>query len=321
MNIDTRFPTKLDTVSDAPEPLRGELVKSLPTKEPVRLLVHAPAFPMGEEKSPATLLAVTNNGWLVASETGDGGAALAKSEFSSTLFFELTSILLLGQLIISFSEGGKAHSVTINFERVEDEFYHEAIDLMLSGIDPARTAVAGKDRNETSMFEAWPMKFRNEAQRYWPRGQRLLAAIQWPANQRQLASAGALLMTERELVLISEGKQSSAELSPVDSSAEEPKETPSTPVPPIAVNPTETPSVPANVYEFAEIITFVPRVRLADFQVSHQESGVLTLHLRALQGGEKLEITFPSDHENAVLKGMEQMMLSRNSANQTIKKR
>jgi hypothetical protein len=128
-------------------------------------------------------------------------------------------------------------------------------------------------------------------------------------------------MTERELVLLSEGKKSSAELSPVASSGEEPKETPSTPVPPKAVNPAETPSVPGNVYEFAEIITFVPRVRLADFQMSHQESGVLTLQLRASQGGEKLEITFPTEYEDAVLKGMEQMMLSRNSANQTIKKR
>jgi hypothetical protein len=316
MKIDTRFPTKLDTVSDAPEPLRSALVKSLPSKEPVRLLVHAPAFPTGDEKSPATVLAVTNNGWLVASETEDGGAALVKSDFSNTLFFELTSILLLGQLIISFSEVGKAHSATINFERVEDEFYHEAIDLMLAGIDPARIAVAEKDRNETSMFETWPMKFRNEAQRYWPRGQRLLAAIQLPADQRQFASAGALLMTERELVLISEGKKSSAELSPAASSAEETKETPPTPVPPEAVNPTETPSVPGNVYEFAEIITFVPRVRLAEFQVSHQESGLLTLQLRTSQGGEKLEINFPSDHENAVLKGMELMSLSRNSSKQ-----
>jgi hypothetical protein len=222
----------------------------------------------------------------------------------------------LGQLIISFSEVGKAHSATINFERVEDEFYHEAIDLMLAGIDPARIAVAENDRNETSMFETWPMKFRNEAQRYWPRGQRLLAAIQWPADQRQFASAGALLMTERELVLISEGKKSSAELSPAASSAEETKETPPTPVPPEAVNPTETPSVPGNVYEFAEIITFVPRVRLAEFQVSHQESGLLTLQLRTSQGGEKLEINFPSDHENAVLKGMELMSLSRNSSKQ-----
>jgi hypothetical protein len=321
MKIDTRFPTKLDTLSDAPESLRSELVKSLPAKEAVLLLVHAPAFPTGDEKSPATLLAVTKNGWLVASETEDGGAALVKSDFGNTLFFELTSILLLGQLIISFSEVGEAHSVTINFERVEDQFYHEAIDLMLTGIDPARIAVAEKDQHETSMFETWPMKFRNEARRYWPRGQRLLAAVQWPANQEQLAPAGALLMTERELVLISEGKKSSAEPSPVGSSTEEEGETPSTPLPPKAVNPTETPSVPGNVYEFAEVITFVPRVRLADFQVSHQESGLLTLQLRASQGGEKLEITFPSDHENAVRKGMEQMMPSQNSANQTIKKR
>jgi hypothetical protein len=310
MIIDTRFPTKLDAVSDAPEPLRSELAKSLGSEEPVHLLVHAPAFPTGDGKSPATLLAITNKGWLVASETEDGGAVLVKSDFSNTFYFELTSILLLGQLIIAFSEEGNARSVTINFERVEDEFYHQAIDLMLASLDPARTAASEKGRHQTSMFEAWPMKFRNEAERYWPRGQRMLAAIQWPANPQQLAPAGALLMTERELVLISEGKKSSAELFPEASSTEESKETPATPMPLKAVNLTETPSVPGNVYEFADIVTFVPRARLADFQLSHQDNGVLTLKLRASQGEDQLEITFPSDHQDAVLNGMEQMMLS-----------
>jgi hypothetical protein len=321
MKIDTRFPTKLDAVSDAPEPLRSELLKGLQSNEPTRLLVHAPAFPTGDEESPATLLAVTKDGWLVASETEGGGTVLVKSDFSNTLFFELTSILLLGQLIITYSELGNAHSVTINFERVEDEFYHQAIDLMLAGIDPSHTPVAGEDRNETSIFEAWPMKFRNEAQRYCPRGQRMLAAIHWPANPQQLVAAGALLMTEREFVLISEGKKSSAELSPEGSSAEVPKETPAASVPPKIVNPTETPSVPGNVYEFADIITFVPWARLADFQVSQQENGLLVLQLRGSQGEQKLEITFPSDHQDAVLKGMEQMMSSRKSANPTKRKR
>ena len=121
------------------------------------------------------------------------------------------------------------HSVTIKFESVWDEFYREAIDLMLAGIDPSHPAtVAEKDRNEVSMFEAWPMKFRNEARRYRPKGQRLLAATQWPAilggSERQLAPAGALLITERELVLISEGKESATEPSPEDSSGEEPEE-------------------------------------------------------------------------------------------------
>ena len=295
MEIDTRFPTKLNTVSDAPEPLRGALVESFPSGEPVRLLVHAPAFTTGDEKSPATLLAVTNNGWFVASETEDGGATLEKSEFSDTLFLELTSILLLGQLKISFAAMDKSSSVTIKFETVEDECYREAIDLMLAGIDPALAGLTEKDRNEAPIFEAWPMKVRNEAQRYSPRGQRFLAAIQWPAvfggSQQQLAPAGALLITERELVVIAEEKAFSAESPAEAPSAEEPKEI------------------------FGGIITFVPRVRLKDFHVSHQESvGVLALQVRAAHGGEKLEVIFPSDNEKAVSKAMEQMLLSRGSA-------
>ena len=218
MEIDTTFPTKLNTVSDAPEPLRSALEQSLPSGESVRLLVHAPAFATEDEKSPATVLAVTNNGWLVASETEDGSAALEKSAFSDTLFLELTSILLLGQLRISFAAADTSKSVTIKFETVGDELYREAIDLMLAGIDPALIAAVEKDRNAASMFEAWPMKIRNEAQRYWPRGQRSVAAIHWPAifggDQRQLAPAGALLITERELVLISDEKESSEEPPP-----------------------------------------------------------------------------------------------------------
>ncbi len=286
MEIDTRFPTKLNTVSDAPEPLRSALVESFPSGQPVRLLVHAPAFTTGDEKSPATVLAVTNNGWLVASETEDGGAAVEKSDFSDTLYLQLKSILLLGQLRISFAAVDTSYFVTIKFD---------TIDLMLAGIDPALTGVAEKDRSEASMFEAWPMKIRNEAKRYWPRGQRFLAAIQWPAvfdgSQGELAPAGALLITERELVVIAEEKEFAAESRPNPPAAEEPKEI------------------------FGGIITFVPRVRLNDFHVSHQENfGVLALRLHAAHGGEKLEIIFPPDDEIAVSKAMEQLLLSRASA-------
>jgi len=295
MEIDTRFPTKLNTVSDAPEPLRSALVESFPSGEPVRLLVHAPAFTTGDEKSPATLLAVTNNGWFVASETEDGGSALEKSDFSDTLFLELTSILLLGQLRIAFAAVDTSRSVAIKFDTAEDELYREAIDLMLAGIDPALTGVAEKDRIQAQVFGAWPMKVRNEAQRYCPKGQRLLEAVEWRAifgsSREQLAPAGALLITERELVVISDEQNSAAEPPPEAASAEEPKET------------------------IGGIITFVPRVRLADFHVSHQESfDVLALELHAAHGGEKLEIIFPSDDEKAVSKAMEQLLLSRASA-------
>ncbi len=297
MEIDTRFPTKLNTVSDAPEPLRSALAESLPSGEPVRLLVHAPAFATEEEKSPATVLAVTNNGWLVASETEGGSAAVEKSDFSDTLFLELKSILLSGQLRISFAAVDKSHFVMIKFETVEDQYYREAIDLILAGIDPALSGVAEKDRNEASMFEGWPMKVRSEAQRYWPRGQRFLAAIQWPAvfggPQGELAPAGALLITERELVVISEEKEFAAESRAEAPSALEPKEI------------------------FGGIVTFVPRVRLRDFHVSHQENfGVLALQVYATHGGEKLEVSFPPDNEKAVSKAMEQMLLSKGSAKQ-----
>jgi hypothetical protein len=289
MEIDTRFPTKLNTVYDAPESFRTALVESLPPGEPIHLLVHAPAFAAGDEKSPATVLAVANNGWLVASETEDGSATVQKSDFKDTLFLELTSILLLGQLRIAFA-ADTSRSVAIKFDTAEDELYREAIDLILAGIDPALTGVAEKDRIQAQVFLDWPMKVRNEAQRYCPKGQRLLAAVEWRAifgsSPEQVAPAGALLITERELVVISDEKNSGEERPPETPSTEEPKET------------------------IGGIITFVPRVRLTDFHVSRQEGfDVLALQLHAAHGGEKLEIIFPSDDEEAVSRAMEQMLL------------
>jgi len=185
MEIDARFPTRLQTASDAPESFRSVMAESLPSGEPIRLLVHAPAFAAGDEKSPATVLAVTNSGWLVASQTEDGGGAtLQKSNFGDTLFVELTSILLFGQLRIAFAAAGGSHSIAIKFDTAEDELYREAIDLVLAGIDPALTGVAEKGRVKAQAFGDWPMKVRNEAQRYCPKGQRLLAAKEAYLRQR-----------------------------------------------------------------------------------------------------------------------------------------
>jgi hypothetical protein len=297
MEIDARFPTKLDTISDVPEPFRSALAESLPSGESVRLLVHAPASTTGDQRSPATVLAVTNDGWLVASETEDGGATLEKADFSNTLFLELTTIFLLGQLKISFAAVSTSYSATITFETVEDEVYREAIDLILAGIDPRIAGIAGKDLSDVTMFESWPMKIRNEAHRFSPRGQRVLAAVQWPGisggSHQQLAPAGALLFADSELVVISEEKNASTE----SLSTDELKE------------------------KFGGTITFVPGVRLADFHVSHQESfDVLALEVHAAHGEKKLEIIFPSEEEKTVRKAMEQMMRSRGSMNQTIRK-
>jgi hypothetical protein len=203
----------------------------------------------------------------------------------------------LGQLRICFAAGDKSYSVTNRFETVEDHFYREAIDLILAGVDPALTGAVEKGRSEAAMFEGWPMKIRNEAQRYWPRGQQFLAAIQiqWPAffavAQEQLAPASALLVTERELVVIAEEKEFLSE------------------------RPPETPSAEESKAIFGRVITFVPRVRLKDFHVSHQERcGVLALQVHAAHGGEELKVIFPSDDEMVVSKAMEQMLVSRGPA-------
>jgi hypothetical protein len=101
----------------------------------------------------------------------------------------------------------------VKFDTVGEEFYREAIDLLLNGIDPTLAIPAAEsDGDDALISEAWPIQFRAEAQRYRPKGQRLLAATQWPAIvdgfRRELAPGGALLVTERELVLISEEKSS-----------------------------------------------------------------------------------------------------------------
>jgi hypothetical protein len=293
MMTDTRFATKLDTINDVPESLRNVLLDNLPSPDSVRLLIHAPAFLRSDERpptapeitpnivTPATVLAVTSDGWLVASETENGGASVEKAHFHDTLFLELTSLLLSGQLRIYFAAVGTSYFATMNFDTVGEELYREAIDLILSGIDRTPVRMAKIDDGGTSLFEAWPVKFRSEAERYRPKGQPLLAATQWSAIidgfQRELCPAGALLVTERELVLISEEKRA--------------------------------PRLHHGDFrKFGGIITYFPLVRVLDFHVSHHERfGVLALRVHAVHGGEKLEIIFPADHEKAVSKELEQI--------------
>jgi hypothetical protein len=283
MKPDTRFPTKLDVITDAPEPLRSALLESFPSEESVRLLIHAPDFSTVGEKTPATVLAVTNNGWFVASETEDGGASVEKSDFSETLSLELTSILLFGQLKIYFATVGTAYSATVRFDTVGEKLYREAIDLILNSLDLTRPPAVQNDRLLASTFETWPIKFRTETERYRPKGQRLLGAVHWPAVfdgfQRELAPPGVMLVAERELVLISEQKQAPRQHA-------------------------------GDVHQFGGIITYFPLARLADFHVSHHERfGVLALQVHAAHGGAKLEIIFPSDDETAVSKAIEQVSI------------
>jgi hypothetical protein len=118
MDIDNRFPTKLEKIDDVPQPLRDALKDSISANESVRLLIHTPAFSTLDEflpitapamppiiLAPATVLVVLDNGWLVATEKKDN-VEVERSRFEESLFLELTSILPSGQLKIYFASVG-----------------------------------------------------------------------------------------------------------------------------------------------------------------------------------------------------------------------
>jgi hypothetical protein len=281
MNVDDRFPTKLNAIHDAPEPFRSALVDNFTSQEPVRFLVHAPTFATEGSRSPATVLAIANTGWLVASEEEEGIVSVQECSFGDTLFLELTSILLWGQLKIHFAAAGSNYSAIARFDTVGEEFYRDAIDLLLNSFDQTVADAIDNDRDSFLISESWPLHFRNEALRYRPKNQRLLTATQWPSVmsgfQRELFPAGALLVTERELVLISEEK----------------------------ISPRQH---PGDLHRFGGIITYLPIAQLRDFQLTqHERFDVLALQVHSIHGEEKLEIVFPADHEKALSEAMAQV--------------
>jgi hypothetical protein len=280
MDLDVNEPTKLDTVEEAPEAFVHALGDSVPGQKGVRLMIYGPCLTVGDEKLPATLLVVTDNGWILASENRNGSISVDKCSFSETLFLQVTSIVLWGSLKIDYASVGTSYSAVMWFSTVGEDLYREAVNFVLGGIDQTQTPAIEEGDHANDQLEAWPLHFRRQTQRYLPARMSLLASAQWPVMRsgfrRELAPAAALLITERELILISDEKSPSW--------AED-----------------------ANAAKFGGIITYFPLVRLADYQVSHQERfSVLALEVHASHGGEKLEILVPSDHEAQVSKALEQ---------------
>jgi hypothetical protein len=180
---------------------------------------------------------------------------------------------------------------------VGEQLYRDAIDLMLGGIDHtlAPSVEVESDRGSALISESWPVHFRNEAKRYQPEGQRLLAAIQWPAViggfRRELSPACALLITEREFVLIAEEKASPRRHA-------------------------------GDLHHFGGIITYIPIAQLRDFQLTqHERFDVLAFQVHATHGGEELEIIFPADHEKAVSGVMKQVFAHGGLANRKVSSR
>ena len=265
MSLDTRFATKLERVDDAPEPLRGALRRRLPPEETISLLAYSPAHASAGAQSPATALAVTDRGWLVVSEES-GGAEAAGCAFDDTLLVELSEILLLGNLKIHFAPGGETRSGCVTFNTVMEALYREAAELVLKGIGPASETARG-EALPAAALEDWPMKFRNAVIKALPKGRRLLAATCWApvagGFQRRLAPAGALALTEREILLIAEHEAEDRLRAGARQS-------------------------------YGNITTYLPLARFSRAGLSHHDRfSILALEAHGRHGGEKLEIILP----------------------------
>jgi len=209
-----RFSSRLKTPDEAREPFGRVLQRELRAEEPAQLLIYTPSDETIKTKSPASVLALTARGWLLAAEAKDGDAMVTRSDFAHTLRVELTDILLYGALRIAFATDVGVESVTIEFNTVMQRYYDEAVQLVLDGMDGIEASPTVDHAEWEPLLEPLPLKFHNGFLRFTPRGERLLALVEWPAVfgtrrrwfQHELAPEAALALTDRELLLISEEK-------------------------------------------------------------------------------------------------------------------
>jgi hypothetical protein len=279
MKMDSRFATRAENVDEIAEPFGKKLKACLKPEEEVSLLVCAPANASLREKYPATVLAVTDQQWLIVAEVRPEVTEVSGATFDETLLVEFTEILLYGEVRIHFALDGKSHSTAAHFNTVTDGYYREATQLVLDGIEGHSPAA----RREASGYEAAPLshlpfKFRNATVDNLPQGRQIVFATNWPTLisgfRRELAPAGVLALTERELILITEDKRRHW-----FESKKQPK--------------------------YASIATYIPLARLAQHHIScHSRFCLLELETQVSHGAEVFEIMLPLEHESKVAECM-----------------
>jgi hypothetical protein len=280
MKMDSRFASKAQSVDETPEPFREQLRKQLRADEEVSLLVCAPAYHFSKDKFPATVLALTDQRWLIVEEVQSGVTKVSGAAFDETLLIEFTEILLFGELKIHFALDGIPRSSAARFNTVTDGYYREAAQLLLDHIEERSPLASGEASSYTAgLLSALPFKFKNDVLQYVPQGRQILFTTHWPTLiggfRRELAPAAVLALTERELMLITEDKPRRWF---------ESKKTP----------------------KYATIATYLPLARLAQHRFGrHPKFCLLELETHVRHGGEVFEIMFPLENEAKVGELME----------------
>jgi len=276
--LSDRFASRLDTLDEAPEPFRRALAEHLADDSP-HLLIYGPPWVSLKTRNPATVLAVTNQRWLIAFDTPGGQASVVQCDFANTLLVELTVILLYGQLRIEFVAGGPAQWAELQFNTVMEKLYDEAVQLLLAGMEKTRLSVQAVNPDAELLRRNLPFTFQNALLKFTPRGQQALDLVHWPACyggkrrwfQHELAPEAALALTDRELLLISEEKTWSW----------------------LRIG---------HPNKYGNIVTHCPLSRLEGYHLSESRP-LATLHLALRAGsavGDMVQIALPFEHKAAV---------------------
>ena len=85
MKIDKSFAGKAKNVDEAPEPFRQNLREQIKSDEAVSLLVYSPVFKSAGRRFDATVVAVTNERWLMLAEEENGNVKVSGASFDDTL--------------------------------------------------------------------------------------------------------------------------------------------------------------------------------------------------------------------------------------------
>jgi hypothetical protein len=272
------FAAKLRGTDEAPEPLRTTLVAALQPYDVIRCLIFGPSQRTAADIKPASLLTILEHEWVMVITCEDVGAVVYRCDFENTLLVEMTEILLYGKLRVSFVENGQIQSVAIFFNTVTCDLYEEAVQFLLNGMDGNLQSTFHDSGDMHIAFKDLPLKFKNAVARHLPLGQRVVTIIHSPTVLRrrfaifwrELSPAGVLVLTDRQLFLISE----------------------------------ESARYGKNSYEtgkYGYIITYCPLSRLeAVCSKQRQFLDVIEMTLRAGRGCVKLGIGFSHEKRAAV---------------------
>jgi hypothetical protein len=240
-------------------------------------LIFGPAGKILDHSHAATALALLDSDWLFVSCDEETSVPEAvRCSYADTLLVTFTTVLLRGRMEMDYAAEGRAHHVRMEFNTVMDHLYRLALQQVLDGMDAVKIASGAAEKNDDQKLQSLPLRLQSVVRHSIPEGQVMRSLVYWPATynqrhgllRRELSPAAALLLTNREILLVSEEKA-------------------------------WTRWHPEKVEKYGGTATHCPLSRLQHTGISaHEPLDTLDLTIGTAKGVEKVKIEFPRGRED-----------------------